>query len=196
MESSEIRPRSWTSRAIKRQSRLHDFQNFDLYFDHRGRSYGWVGLTKSSKFWPLSWKSRSMSLVPPVLILNLEDNWMASSGLDDLQCLVLDLEYRGRWAWFHPFDLSGLSRCFIWTSIISSGAVVTTGWLEVVTSSQISSSRQFRLARMRVINCLVQLSWIRAYSANALSSQFPIQSAHYAIIPNHWFVQSAIMNWC
>ena len=56
------------------------------------------------------------------------------------------------------FSYLVFSRCFIWTSIISSGVVVIVDWPEVVTSSQISSSLPFRLARMRVMNCLIQLS--------------------------------------
>ena len=90
-------------------------------------------------------------------ILDVENNQTVSSGLDDLQNfdLVLehweqlngvewarwslqnfdlDLEQQRRWAWFHPFDLSGLSHYFIWTSTIRSGVVVVAGWLEVITS--------------------------------------------------------------
>ena len=107
---------------------------------------------------------------------------MASSGLDEvfrifdldlerrerlnsfewawqsLQNFELDLAHREWWAWFHQFNLSGLSHYFIWISIISNGVVVIAGWLEVVTSSQIPSCRPFRLPRMRLMNFPVQLS--------------------------------------
>ena len=73
---------------------------------------------------------------------------MALSGLDCLQCLNLGFECWGRWAWFHPFDLFGLIRCFIWISTISSSVVVVAICREVVISSQIRSSGPFRLARM------------------------------------------------
>ena len=141
MQNSEFRPWFWTSRMIK-----------------------WlqVGLTKSSKIWPLSWTSRAMSLVPPVFDLECQGR---SNGFEwarrGLQNFKLDLEHRGRWAWFNPFDLSSLSRYFIWTSIISSGVVVVADWLEVVTLSQIQSSRPFRLAHVRVMNCPIQLTLIR-----------------------------------
>ena len=71
------------------------------------------------------------------LILNVEDD---ESGSTRLSCLVF-------------------SRYFTWTSIISSDAVIIADWLEVVTSSQISSSRPFRLAHMsNELPCLAKLN--------------------------------------
>ena len=52
------------------------------------------------------------------LIINVKDN---EHGSTCLSCLVF-------------------SHYFIWTSITSSGAVIIADWLEVVTSSQITSS--------------------------------------------------------
>ena len=86
---------------------------------------------------------------------------VGSTARRNLQNFDLDLEWWGLWAWFHPFDIFDLNHCFIWTSIISSGAVVITSWLEVVTSSRTSASRAFRLAWVRVMNCPIQLSWIQ-----------------------------------
>ena len=60
------------------------------------------------------------------LILNVEDD---EPGSTRLSCLVF-------------------SCCFTQILIISSGIVIVTDWLEVITLSQISTSRPFRLARM------------------------------------------------
>ena len=76
----------------------------------------------------------------------------------NLQNFDLDLICRGWWVWFHLFDLSGLSHCFIYKSRISSGAAVVVVWLEVVTLSQTTSSRAFKLVRMRVMNSPIRLS--------------------------------------
>ena len=162
MESSKIRPRSWTLSAIKRLSRLDDIQNFDLYLERQG-SITW--LSRLDEFFRILASILNVEVDEPgsthFWSWTLMTNERRQMGSMVFSVSSSVFEYRGQWAWFHPFDLSSLSHCFIWTSIISSGAVVTTGWLEVITSSQISSSRPFRLACMRVMNCFVQLIWIR-----------------------------------
>ena len=82
-------------------------------------------------------------------ILNIDDDQIASSGLDDvfrISALILNIEDNDPSS--NRLSCLVVSRCFTRTLIISNGAVIVVDWLEVVTSSQISSSRPFRLARM------------------------------------------------
>ena len=109
MENSKIRPWSWTLRVNKRQSRLDDLQNFDVYLE-RQELIVWltrldevfristsilnikVDKPGSTRFW--SWTSRTIkqkwmgSTVFNVLssVLNIEDG---GPGSTHLTCLVL-----------------------------------------------------------------------------------------------------------
>ena len=117
---------------------------------------------KNSKLQPWPWTLKMIERLRVGLSLfriltsnlNIEGDQMALNGLDKvfrISALILNVEDdKPSSTHLSCLVLSCLvfSRCFTWTSIISSSAMIVANWLEVIISSQISSSWPFRPARM------------------------------------------------